>query len=266
MEVTTWLPVYDSELFQIDYRGERSYLADNGITETELEEWDSSIVVREAEEDYFDKCKDLSVDFITEKLKALGYIHSSKGNPKNYRVRIDSNNLKKIKADIIKYGELWAIYLKERYSSYSGFMSWHDNTPEGDDWKSICKALKHEHRCGAILQFLLYADRHGGRCSSGSVNIQFKLIEAVLGSAFFGVCPEDYRKDLREEGFYNDKLELLKEICVGKWLDFWQGCDLSQWDNTPEIAEFIRVIDNREFYKLLNEMQPKLFTTENIIA
>jgi hypothetical protein len=266
METLTWLPVYDSELFQTDDYSEKQYLEENGITEIELDEFWYNRHVDDQKQNYYDECQQTSVDFITAELKDLGYIHSAEGNAKNYCVRIDTEHLKKIKADIIKYKDLWAIYLEEHYKSYNGFMSFHDHRPDDDDWKSIVKALKHEHRCGAILQFLLYANSHKSKWETGSERVQYDLRDYVSERVYFGVNPEEYRKALREQGFYDDKLELLEEICKDDWIDFYKGCDLSEYDDTPEIARFVELIGNREFYKLLNEMQPKLFTTENLSA
>lgn len=51
--------------------------------------------------------------------------------------------------------EKWTEYLKERFTSYDGFISYYDS-----DWLDLFEALKHNTKCGVILEFLLlnYSD------------------------------------------------------------------------------------------------------------
>lgn len=60
-------------------------------------------------------------------------------------------NIKKIIAD--NFDE-WTEYLKNRYTSCSGFISHYDNFPESDEWQ-IDNALQQSHTAGSVLQFIL---------------------------------------------------------------------------------------------------------------
>lgn len=86
-------------------------------------------------------------------------------SPKYYNFENDSINvtyrlrggaLGKIKEYVEANMEAFVIYIKERYSSYDGFMSWYSNS--GYEWKGYISERglnENTHYLGAIFQFIL---------------------------------------------------------------------------------------------------------------
>lgn len=79
----------------------------------------------------------------------------------NVEIVFSEKNIRNIKKFISDNAGAWREYLKERYTSYSGFMSSHDNFPESCEWQ-VEAALNDRHNAGAILQFI---------CSVKEINI-----------------------------------------------------------------------------------------------
>ncbi len=73
----------------------------------------------------------------------------------NVKYTFNAENVETIKKYIIDNYAQWDKYLHDKYTSYDGFISSYDNYASSEDWSNIVECLKHEHKCGQILQFIL---------------------------------------------------------------------------------------------------------------
>lgn len=90
-------------------------------------------------------------------------IYQSLYSPREYNFRNDSINVeivltkaneKKILSILKENSEAFAKYLKDTYTSYSGFISFHSNTIE-EFMTEDGNPLEHKHKLGSILEFIL---------------------------------------------------------------------------------------------------------------
>ena len=108
------------------------------------------------------------VSFIEDTLKEAGYADSVKfeelRSPREYNFANDcidvemvftEDNINTIRKAIIANFDEWETYLADRYTSRSGFMSFHSN--DANDWP-IAESLKDKHKAASILEFLLRND------------------------------------------------------------------------------------------------------------
>lgn len=175
IETSTWLPVFpgfygtllDGERL---YEDATEYIMDT-IEPVELSEcMVKHLYISKANdklmEDYRDSVSRQCVNMIEQELKKLGYleeiIFETIVSPKEYNFMNDSinikvifsaNNVERIKAMLKEHADEWKEYLKSRYTSCSGFTSYHNNYPEADEWQ-VEKALQDRHNAGAILDFI----------------------------------------------------------------------------------------------------------------
>jgi hypothetical protein len=116
---------------------------------------------------YYRDCAYEMCYYIEEQLKDMNLIddlHFQQiTSPKEYNFVNDSidvefvlneNNIKEIEEYLKTEKYMFAQYLRDRYTSYSGFHSFHSN--DADDWlKNIKDTLNDEHKLGSVLHFIL---------------------------------------------------------------------------------------------------------------
>lgn len=183
IKVQTYLPVFPGfygTLFEVDYSFIEEDLRE---LEQELTEENiySNIDIKKEIQDFFWKNDDnytnykeyenqvvkTCVNAIEKELYDLNIIKSIKleelVSPKEYNFYNDSVNVEitftkkhilNIKKIIKENFKEWTEFLKNRYTSRSGFISSYDNYPESEEWQ-IDFAIKKPHQSGAILEFIL---------------------------------------------------------------------------------------------------------------
>jgi len=113
----------------------------------------------------YDKYYNELAGSITERVEAVlsqfvrSIEYENTYSPKEYNFTNDSINCTiNPKFNVIKkyirenYAD-WAGYLKYHYTSRDGFMSFHDNFPESDEW-NMDRCLKDSHGLGSVLSFI----------------------------------------------------------------------------------------------------------------
>jgi len=177
IETGTWLPVfpgfYETLLADlIDCQDERDleYITEEYTNKELAEAMKEHFFASQAQTDsYHERTKAISmkcVGLIEDKLKELGFVTSIKfemlSSPKAYNFANDSinidvvfstENIAKIMKHKLENFDAWTKYLKDRYTSYDGFWSSHDDYPDSNEWE-LDTALNDSHNAGAILEFL----------------------------------------------------------------------------------------------------------------
>ena len=202
LKTNTWLPVFsgfyntiwdsDDDYISYDIKEqcqEKEY-SDKKIEEIEDFAWWSE----HHREVYNEYCLEITKDLTKEietLLKGMKMIHSidyqTIVSPKEYNfqndgvnieVQLKKSHVKNIKKYLKDNSKNWEVYLKEKYTSYDGFMSFHSNNPDSTDWE-IDYAIKHEHRLGSILNFILLNDHlENGEDDS----LELELYDEVQGN------------------------------------------------------------------------------------
>ena len=75
----------------------------------------------------------------------------------NIIIEYDDECLEHIKREIMNRESEWKEYLKERYTSRSGFISHHSNNPKDTEWQ-IEYAMTDPHNAGTVLEFISETD------------------------------------------------------------------------------------------------------------
>lgn len=162
MKIKTYLPVFPgfyNTIFEHDESNEIDY-----INQERKEKNLNPIEFDQIEFDYQTQENNISIEcckFIESELSE--FIRSIKFenlySPKEYNFRNNSINceidikVNEVKKYIKDNFDLWTQYLKEKYTSYSGFISSYSNDANDYDW-NLTKALKHQHQAGSILEFI----------------------------------------------------------------------------------------------------------------
>ena len=127
---------------------------------------------------------DIKVTF--ESLQSPKYYNSSTDS---INVEIEVENLDVILAYLEKEKENFAKYIKERYSSYDGFMSFMSN--DSDVWvEDINNGEDLSHRLGAVLDFILVnegyttSDLYNGLDGAGHYIVCINYNELINGESF----------------------------------------------------------------------------------
>jgi len=107
-------------------------------------------------------------NIVTGELERMNLINGSEFekfvSPREYNFTNDSidctlkfskENVDNIKKYIVDNSKEWEEYLKERFTSRSGFSSFYENKPDGADWSDIRECLKDKTKCGVVLDFIL---------------------------------------------------------------------------------------------------------------
>lgn len=115
-----------------------------------------------------DAIEDKLVDLFNLSAKDIKIIFEEIHSPKFYNFETDaiyvkykltSEAIKAINAYLLENEDAFATYIKERYTSRSGFNSWHSNNHK--DWfKEISTKANLSHKFGAILDFILYIENY----------------------------------------------------------------------------------------------------------
>jgi hypothetical protein len=69
-------------------------------------------------------------------------------------IELSDDNIKAINKYLTDNRDAFAFYLKDRYTSCSGFISSYPNTIAGFMGDSLLDALSHSHKLGSILTFI----------------------------------------------------------------------------------------------------------------
>jgi len=74
----------------------------------------------------------------------------------NVEIEFSEENIKAIQNFLKENSAKWSKYLKERYSSRSGFISFHDNFSDSEEWIiDTDHALSDNHNFGSLLEFII---------------------------------------------------------------------------------------------------------------
>jgi len=171
----TWLPIftgfyntifdnqmiYDSE---IDYINEIVKPAE--LAKAMIDNLYNSEAGSKMDKEYQESVSKSCVEIIQNELKKSGFVdkieYEELVSPKEYNFANDSVNIKvtftpeniaAIKDFIAKEHEAWEEYLKDRYTSYDGFISSHSNRADDEEW-ILEDALSDSHNAGSILEFI----------------------------------------------------------------------------------------------------------------
>lgn len=167
-KVNTWLPVFsgfygtiwetdnDEEMELDDINDKRR---DLGLPDAE---WDD---VEWGYDEYHEGVAKGVTECVANKLEHLGMIAGYRfqelRSPREYNFHNDSVNVqfhltdknkKAIWTYLVKHWPEFRKYLKDRYTSYSGFISSYPN--DAESWAAP-GTLTHEHKLGSIFQFIL---------------------------------------------------------------------------------------------------------------
>lgn len=117
-------------------------------------------------EEYFETVAEEIYERITEHLRAKGLISDSRFqklvSPRTYNFSNDSINVEvvpnrhRLKQIVNDNWDAWHSYIKRRYSSRSGFMSYYSSDATSDEW-DVDKALDDPHKLGTVIEFSLHA-------------------------------------------------------------------------------------------------------------
>lgn len=164
-KIETWLPIFPGfygTLFEADEDNEIHDICQQreslGLNEIGYEQLEFGY------DDYRNSVADHATDFIEEKLKELNLITSIRfqaiSSPREYNFANDSihveielteENRKSIMRHLVETAEDFNDYIKESYTSCSGFISHHSN--DYIDWIWM-EAIEDRHKLGAILQYI----------------------------------------------------------------------------------------------------------------
>ncbi len=171
LTTSTWLPVFNgfySTLLgdKLEVDSELEY-----INEQREEKGLSAVNYDDLKVNYKDAHKELAkntFNVISDELERLGFVNKSKfeslQSPREYNFTNDSincefsfskTNVENIEKYINENKEAWETYLKEKFTSYSGFMSFYENYSTGNDWSNIPECLSHNTKSGSVLEFIL---------------------------------------------------------------------------------------------------------------
>tara|TARA_A100001201_G_C4020323_1_gene180397 strand:- start:30 stop:623 length:594 start_codon:yes stop_codon:yes gene_type:complete len=162
--IKTHLPIYNGNYGTIWQDAPNEEYEVEHINELRAEKNLKPIEFDDIEFDYKNFYNELS-ELITNEVEfqLKDYVHSIKylklNSPKYYNYSNDSieceiaPNMEAIKEYINKYQEEWSQYLKDNYTSYDGFCSFHSNDYKSEEWE-LNTACKDYHKLGAVLEFI----------------------------------------------------------------------------------------------------------------
>ena len=99
---------------------------------------------------------------------------------KDYVHSIEYLNMEAIKEYVNKYQEEWSQYLKDNYTSYDGFISFHSNDHKSEEWE-LNTACKDYHKLGVVLGFI--AQNEGIK--------EFDIYDDVIGNISIDILNYD---------------------------------------------------------------------------
>lgn len=138
---------------------------------------------------FYNELSELIANEIEFQLK--DYVHSIKylklKSPRFYNYSNDyieceiAPNMDAIKKYINEYKKEWIQYLKDNYTSYDGFISFHSNDYKSEEWE-LNTACKDYHKLGAILQFI---------AQNEDID-EYDIYENVIGDICIDIVNYDY--------------------------------------------------------------------------
>ena len=160
-KVPTWLPIfsgfYENFYWEPDLDSEAQYLEDeHGYKDKNL--WEK-FDYRKWNQHISKELCNLVEEFMSEWILKIEYEKIS--SPREYNFSTDAIHCnitvkpKAIREYLQANKEAFAKYIKDRYTSRDGFMSWFSNDIE--DWAlkmNDFKDFNHKHECGSILEFI----------------------------------------------------------------------------------------------------------------
>jgi hypothetical protein len=162
--IKTHLPIYSGNYGTIWEDAPREEYEVENINELRAEKNLKPIEFDDIEFDYetfYNELSELITNEVEFQLK--DYVHSIKylklNSPKYYNYSNDSieceiaPNMEAIKEYINKHQKEWSQYLKDNYTSYDGFCSFHSNDYKSEEWE-LNTACKNYHKLGAVLEFI----------------------------------------------------------------------------------------------------------------
>jgi hypothetical protein len=162
--IKTHLPIYSGNYGTIWEDAPREEYEVENINELRAEKNLKPIEFDDIEFDYetfYNELSELITNEVEFQLK--DYVHSIKylklNSPKYYNYSNDSieceiaPNMEAIKEYINEYQGEWSQYLKDNYTSYDGFYSFHSNDYKSEEWE-LNTACKDYHKLGAVLEFI----------------------------------------------------------------------------------------------------------------
>lgn len=218
-KTNTWLPIF-SGFYGTIWESDDNYISydikeqcnEKGYSDKQIEKiedfaWWSEHFRKVNSEYCLDVTKQLTKK-IESLLKDLKMIHSidyqTIVSPKEYNfmndgvnieVKLKRSHVKNIKNYLKDNSKNWEVYLKEKYTSCDGFMSFHDNYPDSEQWE-VKNAVQDEHRLGSILNFILLNDHEE---NLGDNTLEYELYEDIQGNTSCLVSLECLEKEMKEK-------------------------------------------------------------------
>ena len=145
---------YLNHLEEMEYE----YLAENGIQD-EQPEFDYQTFYKDCSYEMMYKVCELLTDLnVIDNYNFVELQSPKEYNFANDKIIIDyvltEANVSNIKSYIDDNYDAFALYIKDNYTSYDGFYSFHSN--DAKEWVySLIECLEDEHKLGSILNFIL---------------------------------------------------------------------------------------------------------------
>lgn len=153
--------------------------------------------------DYRIEVSKTACDAIETLLKDNGLIEAIEyedlHSPKEYNFYNDSininliyseDNLKAIEKFVTDHFVEWGQYLKDHFTSYDGFISFYDNFPGSEDWRSISDCMEHKTKAGVVLEFI---------CQCLEYDSEKLYYDVSDHMDFITPCLEDFLNELKED-------------------------------------------------------------------
>ena len=216
VKTNTWLPIF-SGFYNTIWESNDDLLECNlkedceekGYSQEKIDEildftWCSKHYSKVNSEYRVEITKDLTKE-IERLLKEMEMVHKivyqEVASPKEYNfindgvnieIQLRSKHVNNLKEYLLSNWNNWSEYLKERYTSCDGFMSYHDSYPESEQW-IIDNIIEHEHRLGSLLNFILLNEH----AKSGERDtLEYDLYCEIQGDNSCSVCLESLEKEM----------------------------------------------------------------------
>ena len=168
MKIKTWLPVFPG-FYNTIFEPNNEDVEIDEINRLRLDQGLPKITYDECEwnyKEYFEEVSTQCVCIIENELRQMGMVISIKfeelrspqfynysNDAINIEVELSDKNIDVIKTYIYANINPFSVYIKDEYTSRSGFYSRYSNDVR--DWVGK-ENLEHEHKLGSILQFILF--------------------------------------------------------------------------------------------------------------
>lgn len=213
IKVKSWLPIFsgfynsiwENESLEIT---EYDYLAEQGLTNDELNEVSSLNCYSTGWAQYRKEIiQSISNEVCSDliKLNVLkSYTIENLVSPKYYNYSNDSinitynltkDNINNIQNYLINNSEAWSKFLKDNYTSRSGFISSYDNFKESKDW-TIDSIINSSHQLGKVYEFILTNDNQ-----KDETELENEYYYFIAGDIYLSIGDiETIRKELKANG------------------------------------------------------------------